>query len=183
MEPRIERTADGYRLECEISIPHPLSEVFPFFSDHRNLEAVTPEDLDFTILTPGPVSMEVGLLIDYRIKLGGIPFRWQSEITVWEPPHRFVDEQRKGPYRKWIHEHRFEEVGNTTRMIDRVDFRSPGGALAHRLFVNRKVRQIFLHRTKVMGEIFPDHDRAASGAEDARSAAGPPRGARESPHE
>jgi ligand-binding SRPBCC domain-containing protein len=154
-EPRIERTNGGYRLDCETHLPHPIATVFPFFSDCRNLGLLTPDDLSFAILTPGPISMHLGLLIDYRIKLGGVPFTWRSEITAWEPPFRFVDEQRHGPYRKWVHEHRFEEDGRGTRMTDRVDFQSPGGRAVHALFVNRKVREIFRYRAAALADIFP----------------------------
>lgn len=158
MQLSIERIGPDARLVCETQVPRPRSDVFPFFSDCRNLGKLTPRDLSFSILTPEPIVMATGLVIDYRIKLGGLPFQWQSEITAWDPPHRFVDEQRKGPYRKWIHEHRFVDEGNTTRIIDRVDFRSPGGRLAHALFINRKVEEIFRYRTKVLGSLFTSQD-------------------------
>lgn len=155
MEIRIDRTRDGYRLESVLVLPRPIRDVFPFFADCRNLERVTPNDLSFSILTPDPIEMRVGLVIDYRLRLGPFPFLWRSEITAWDPPFRFVDEQRRGPYRTWIHEHRFEDLGKETRMVDRVDFASPGGRLVHELFVNRKVRGIFEHRTTVFSDLFP----------------------------
>ncbi|MBZ0268338.1 SRPBCC family protein [bacterium] len=161
MDPRIERTAEGYRLECRTVLPRPLDEVFPFFADCRNLERITPPDLRFSILTPDPIVMREGLRIDYRIRLGPVPMRWLSEITAWEPPHRFVDVQLSGPYRRWIHEHTFRADGGTTHMTDRVDFLSPGGRLAHELFINRKVRGIFRHRSEVFAELFPAQERRA----------------------
>lgn len=155
MDPTIERTPNGYRLTCRTTIPRPLGEVFPFFADCRNLERITPPDLRFSILTPDPIVMREGLLIDYRIRLGPLPMKWRTEITAWEPPHRFVDVQLAGPYRRWIHEHAFVGDGDVTRMTDRVDFLSPGGRLAHALFINGKVRDIFRHRARVFAELFP----------------------------
>ncbi|MGB9275140.1 MAG: SRPBCC family protein [Terrimicrobiaceae bacterium] len=98
-----------HEFRCELWLPRPLGEVFSFFADAGNLELLTPPQLNFHILTPCPLEMRVGLLIEYRLRVRGIPLRWQSEITAWEPPHRFVDEERRGPYRLWQHEHLFEE--------------------------------------------------------------------------
>ena len=86
-----------HEFRCELWLPRPLGEVFSFFADAGNLELLTPPQLNFHILTPRPLEMRVGLLIDYRLRVRGIPLRWQSEITAWEPPHRFVDEERRGP--------------------------------------------------------------------------------------
>ena len=96
-----------FTLTNELWLPHQPQDVFPFFADAFNLERLTPPSLGFRVLTPPPIEMKVGTLIDYRVRLRGVPMRWQSEITAWEPPHRFVDEQRRGPYRLWIHEHTF----------------------------------------------------------------------------
>ena len=86
-------------LNSELDISRPLAEVFALFADARNLARTTPPWLDFQILTPDPIEMRVGALIDYRLRVHGLPLRWQSEIAAWDPPHRFVDRQTRGPYR------------------------------------------------------------------------------------
>lgn len=148
------RPDGGFTLLAEVIVPKPRSEVFPFFANAENLERITPPFLHFQILTPRPIEMRRGTLIDYKISLHGIPIRWRTEITVWEPPFRFVDTQLRGPYREWIHEHTFEERGGETVCRDRVDYKVPGGALIHRLFVERDVRTIFSYRRDVLLEIF-----------------------------
>lgn len=150
--------AKTYRLVSETLVPAPIEEVFDFFSRAENLERITPPELGFRILTPLPIEMRPGALIAYRLKLNGIPFRWQTEITVWEPTVRFVDVQLRGPYRQWVHEHRFESVPEGTRMTDDLTYALPlgfFGNLAHRLFVRKKVEAIFSHREKVLSKIFP----------------------------
>jgi ligand-binding SRPBCC domain-containing protein len=136
----------GYLLESTLRVPRPLEEVFRVFSDAKNLEQLTPRALSFQILTPDPIVMKQGLLLDYRLRLHGITVRWQSEISVWEPPYRFEDRQRKGPYRWWIHEHSFAGDDDHTVMTDRVKYGVPGGALVHRFFVARDLRKIFEYR-------------------------------------
>ena len=89
----------------EFSIP--IGEVFSFFSDAANLEAITPPELGLTILTERPIAMAPGALIDYRLRLLGFPFKWRTRITSWNPPHEFVDEQMSGPYKEWVHTHTF----------------------------------------------------------------------------
>jgi len=98
--------------------------------------------------------MGVGTLIDYRIRLHGIPLRWRTKITAWEPPFRFVDEQIKGPYRRWIHEHRFEKSGEGTLCYDRVRYAILGGPIVRQLFVERDVKQIFAFRATKLTELF-----------------------------
>ncbi len=133
-------------LERATFVPLPLPEVFAFFAEPANLEALTPPWLRFRILTPGPIGMRPGARIDYRISLHGLPLRWRSEITVWEPPHRFVDAQVRGPYRLWVHEHGFRAVAGGTEINDRVRYAVRGGALIERLFVRRDLRRIFDYR-------------------------------------
>ena len=141
------------RFESDLWVPRPLDDVFAFFSDAANLEALTPQWLHFRILTPQPIAMRPGTLIDYRIRLHGIPISWQSEITDWSPPRQFVDEQRRGPYRRWIHTHTFAAEGIGTRVSDRVDFEVPFGWLAGR-FVLRDVEKIFAFRRRQLVKRF-----------------------------
>jgi ligand-binding SRPBCC domain-containing protein len=143
-----------FALQTEQLLPRPLEEVFRFFSDPGNLQRITPPWLDFEILRGHHAQMRAGLVIDYRLRIHGIPLRWQSEITAWEPPHRFVDEQRRGPYRLWIHEHLFEEKGNDTLVRDRVQYAVPGGILTQKLFVARDAGRIFAFRRQKLAEIF-----------------------------
>jgi ligand-binding SRPBCC domain-containing protein len=134
----------------ELWLPRPRAEVFPFFADARNLEAITPAFLKFVVLTPAPIEMRAGALIDYKLRVHGIPLRWRTLISAWDAPRRFVDEQVRGPYRQWIHEHTFEERDGGTLMRDVVRYRVPGGALADRLFVRRDVERIFAFRREVL---------------------------------
>ena len=134
----------------------PRDEVFPFFADAHNLEAITPSWLRFRLLTPAPIEMGPGARIDYTLRLRGVPVRWTSEITVWEPPIRFVDEQRRGPYRRWIHEHTFtEQDGGGTLVTDRVDYAAPGGRVVERLLVDRDLERIWAFRRARLSELLP----------------------------
>ena len=137
-----------------ILLPKPLEEVFAFFSDLSNLQTLTPNWLDFSILTPMPIQIQLGAVIDYRLRLHGFPIRWQSEITAWEPPHRFVDEQRRGPYKLWIHEHSFEARDGGTRVSDFVRYAAPGGPVIEWLFVRRDVERIFQFRREKLRALF-----------------------------
>jgi len=142
------RQNDLFTLETSLSLPHSTADVFPFFADAGNLENITPPWLRFEILTPRPIEMHVGTLIEYRLRLHGIPMRWQTEITAWEPPNRFVDVQRSGPYRKWIHEHTFKDVGSGCEMRDLVQYAVFGEWLVNALLVRRNLRRIFEYRTQ-----------------------------------
>ena len=141
-------------LETEVWLPQPLDAVFAFFADARNLVTLTPPWLKFSILTPPPIEMKTGALIDYRLRLRGIPIRWQSEITAWDPPRRFVDEQRRGPYRQWIHEHTFEERHGGTLARDRLQYAVPGGSLVNLLFVARDLDRVFEFRKETLLRVF-----------------------------
>jgi ligand-binding SRPBCC domain-containing protein len=129
-------------------------EIFPFFADAKNLGNITPPWLHFEVRTPGQIEMHVGTLIDYRISLHGLPLQWRTRITVWDPPFRFVDQQIKGPYQRWIHEHRFAKSGIGTLCSDRVQYSMFGGWLVNRLFVERDVRRIFAFRASKLVELF-----------------------------
>lgn len=142
-------------LHREIVIGRPRETVFAFFADACNLEVLTPPWLSFHIETPAPIAMKVGARIDYRLRLYGVSLGWTSEITVWEPPHRFVDEQLSGPYRKWIHEHRFEETGGGTIVGDHVLYAVPGGAPVNRIIVAPQLKKIFDYRHRQLLERFP----------------------------
>lgn len=152
-----------YLLETEIWLPEPLDRVFAFFSDAGNLEELTPPWLSFQIHTPRPITMAPGTLIDYRLRLRGLPLGWRSEITVWDPPRRFVDEQRRGPYRLWSHQHLFSEREGGTLVRDEVRFASWGGGLAVRLIVAPDLRRIFGYRHERLRARFGGSPAAPAG--------------------
>lgn len=137
-------------------IRRPRTEVFDFFADAENLELITPPELRFQILTPTPFRIKKGSLIDYKLRLRGIPIKWRTGITEWEPPLRFVDEQLSGPYRQWIHRHEFTEIDPVTTLIeDEVRYRlplEPLGDLA--LFiVKRELKYIFDYRQEAVTKL------------------------------
>ncbi len=143
-----------WTLETEQWLPRPREEVFDFFADAFNLENITPPLLEFRVVTPPPITMKLGTVIDYRLKLRGIPLRWRSEITRWEPPELFVDEQRRGPYRLWRHLHTFEESGGGTIARDHVEYSVIGGAIVRNLVVAPDLRRIFAYRQERLAELF-----------------------------
>ncbi|MGH0037232.1 MAG: SRPBCC family protein [Myxococcota bacterium] len=136
-------------------LPKPPAEVFPFFADAGNLARITPPELSFRILTPLPIEMGVGALIDYRLALFGVPFRWRTRISAWDPPRGFIDEQVRGPYGKWVHSHVFEEESGGTRMFDRVEYALPFDPLGRVAlpWVRRRLERIFDYRTEVIAEL------------------------------
>ena len=139
-------------LHHEAVVPHSLDDTFAFFSDAANLERLTPPWLNFKILTPQPVAMHEGAIIDYRIVLYGVPIPWKTRIDVWEPGVRFIDRQVSGPYLWWHHEHRFEATPAGTRVIDHVEYvprmRWLSGAL-----VRRDVERIFVYRQAILPKL------------------------------
>ena len=130
---------------------------FEFFADAGNLERITPPWLGFEIATPGTIEMRQGALIDYRLRVRGVPLRWHTRIAAWEPPRRFVDVQRSGPYALWEHTHSFDPVGPEAVLIgDRVRYAlplGPIGELAHALLVKRDLERIFDHRQRTVAEL------------------------------
>ena len=134
-------------LEREQLLARPPEAVFAFFGDALNLEAITPPWLGFRVVTPEPIEMAPGTLIEYRLRLHGVPIRWRTTIAVWDPPRRFVDVQLSGPYRMWHHTHDFEPApGGGTLMRDAVRYAlpfGPLGELAHRALVRRDLERIF----------------------------------------
>ena len=151
---RIERAGRGFRLSAETRLPRPIDEVFPFFADAHNLDRLTPDRVRFKIITDGEIPMATGTLIDYRIAIRGVPVRWRTRIRDWDPPHGFVDEQVRGPYRWWIHRHTFEAAGDSTIARDEIDYGVLGGALVHGLIVKRDLQYIFAYRAEQMAKIF-----------------------------
>jgi len=143
-----------HQLQTKQWLPQPRQRVFEFFADPRNLQRITPPWLSFEILTPPDIEIAGGAVLDYRLRLRGIPLRWQSEIAVWEPPHRFVDRQTRGPYSLWVHEHTFTENQTGTIIGDRVEYSVPGGALVHKFLVAPDLEKIFQYRRRVLEEIF-----------------------------
>ncbi len=146
-----------YTLKAEQLVTRPLEEVFAFFERPENLTKITPPSLGFVILTPLPIEMKAGALIDYTIKVTGYRLRWWTLISTYDPPHSFVDEQIKGPYKLWHHTHRFRAVEGGTMISDEVKYALPLGLLgrtAHALFVRRQLKGIFAYREKVIGERF-----------------------------
>lgn len=147
----------NYRLERSQFVPRPRDEVFAFFSDVKNLERITPEFLHFHVLGEGSTGVHAGMLIDYRLKLFGVPLHWQSRIESFQPGEQFVDVQLRGPYRRWRHLHEFRDAPGGTLMLDQVDYElplGPLGSLAHALFVRRTLGKIFDFRREKIGELF-----------------------------
>ena len=142
-----------FRKEQFVQVPR--GRVFEFFSRPENLARLTPPELGFVVLTPSPIEMKHGALIDYTVRLMGIRLRWTTLITAYDPPDRFVDEQLKGPYSFWHHTHTFSEVDGGTIITDEVKYAmpfGPAGNLVHALFVRRNLQKIFRYRAKHVEE-------------------------------
>jgi len=134
----------------------PRKDLFPFFADAGNLARITPPELRFRFVTELPIEMCEGALIEYRLSLFGVPFGWQTRITLWEPDESFVDEQIRGPYARWVHTHRFRELEVGTEMQDEVEWAlplQPLGELAAPL-VRRQLERIFDYRARAIRGIF-----------------------------
>lgn len=146
-----------HRLERSQFIPAPPVEVFRFFEDAGNLEELTPAFLHFRILTPRPIRMAPGVLIDYRIRISGLPVRWTTLIERYEPPGLFTDVQVRGPYRRWHHLHEFHAEGAGTRMRDVVDYELPQvpcRGILHRAWVAPRLETIFDFRRDLIAARF-----------------------------
>jgi len=144
-------------LRREQVLEAPLERTFDFFAQAENLEAITPPWLRFRITSPTPIEMHQGALIRYRLALRRVPISWLTRIEEWEPPHRFVDAQLRGPYALWHHTHTFEAIDSgRTRMQDTVRYAQrfgPAGELAQRLFVERDLERIFDFRRDAIAQL------------------------------
>ena len=150
-------TPGAYVLRSDQLVPRRLDEVFEFFSRAENLQELTPAWMRFKILSVAPQPVQRGTLIRYSLRWRVFPIRWTTEIVDWEPPNRFVDIQLKGPYKLWRHEHRFIAEGNSTRIVDEVQYQLPFGALgrlAHAIKVRRDVAAIFEYRKQAVERRF-----------------------------
>jgi ligand-binding SRPBCC domain-containing protein len=149
-----------YRMQLEQWVAKPLDRVFPFFSQPENLALITPPDLGFRLLTPQPVNMEKGRVIDYTIRVLGLPTRWRTLITRYEPPLCFVDEQINGPYSFWHHLHRFERRHDGTLLLDELSYAlpvvlmGPARELVHTLYVRPALERIFGYRRRMFADLF-----------------------------
>jgi ligand-binding SRPBCC domain-containing protein len=143
-----------HQFDSTLVLPAPLERVFPFFADAAHLDAITPPWLHFSIITPLPVEMKAGAILDHRLKVRGVSLSWQTRIQLWEPPCRFVDEQIRGPYRRWIHTHEFEEAREGTLMRDHVEYATPFDFLLHKLVVRPDIQRIFDFRAAALTEHF-----------------------------
>ncbi len=147
------------------TVPTDLDHTFRFFSRPENLARITPPWLGFRMVSDD-VEMREGLRIEYRVRPLGVPQKWVSEITAYDPPHRFVDEQVTGPYARWHHEHRFRAVEGGTEVTDTVTYAlpfGPIGQLAHALLVRRQLESIFSYRKRTLVGLLTEGDRPAEG--------------------
>ncbi len=144
-----------HTFQTSMTLPLPLARVFPFFADAANLERITPPELRFQIVTPQPQPIQKNRLIEYRFRLLGMPFSWLARISKWNPPHEFVDEQLSGPYKQWVHTHRFQERDGNTVIDDEVTYRLPLSLLGEIAFplTRWQLRRIFAFRQEAIRDL------------------------------
>ena len=146
-----------YTLNRTQVINQSIDKVFSFFSKPENLEIITPKYLNFKIITPVPINMVVGQLIDYKLKIHSFPIKWTSLISHYDPPYSFVDEQVRGPYALWHHTHLFKEQENGTLIEDQIKYQIPFsifGKLLNFTFIKRDLENIFNYREKTISRLF-----------------------------
>lgn len=145
-----------HTLTTSMRLPLPRQEVFAFFAEAANLERITPPELRVEIVTPQPLHLVEGTLIDYQLRLFGVPLRWQSQIIRWDPPGTFVDAQRRGPYKSWIHTHCFREAEGETIIEDAVEYCLPYWPLGELVYplVRRQLHRIFRYRQQAIRAYF-----------------------------
>lgn len=160
-QPTVKRVGKHWQLTMSQWLNKPREELFEFFGNAANLEKITPDLLSFKVVTPPPIEMKPGTLIDYKLKVRGVPIRWRTLIETWEPCEKFTDEQLKGPYKRWHHTHTFADEDGGTRCNDIVEYAPPGGPLApliNKLVVQNDVTKIFAYRAKVLDDMFGGED-------------------------
>ncbi|UCG13165.1 MAG: SRPBCC family protein [Deltaproteobacteria bacterium] len=143
-----------HKLKTSVTLPVEIEKTFAFFANASNLETIPPPELRFQILTPQPIEVTEGTEIDYRLCLCGLPLKWRARITNWTPSHRFVDEQIQGPYKQWVHIHRFHGHNGSTTIVDEVRYElplCPFGELAYPI-VSAQLQRIFDFRNKAIRE-------------------------------
>ena len=143
-----------HQFSSEIWLGRPIEEVFAFFSDAANLDSITPPWLSFRTITRQPIEMHAGTVIDYKLRVRGFPVCWRTEITEWEPPYHFLDEQIRGPYRLWIHAHEFQSRNGGTLVCDTVRYAVPFDWLLHKFVVRPDVQRIFSYRADCLRRRF-----------------------------
>ena len=145
-----------HEFSSEIWLARPIEEVFAFFSDAANLDSITPPWLSFRTVTRQPIEMHAGTVIDYKLRVRGFPVSWRTEITEWEPPYHFLDEQIRGPYQLWIHAHEFQSRNGGTLVCDNVRYAVPFDWLLHKFLVRPDVQRIFSYRADCLRRRFGD---------------------------
>ena len=153
-----------FRLETQLWLPQSRDKIFDFFSDPGNLDRLTPAWLKFRIETPLTTKISLGTILDYRLRIHGLPIHWQSQISAWEPPDRFIDRQTKGPYSLWIHQHYFEDSDGGTIVGDDVEYAVPGGAIVQKLLVAPDLDRVFKYRHQVLEQLFNPTKLVAAGS-------------------
>ena len=145
-----------HTLHSTLTLDLPRATVFDFFADAANLGRLAPPELSFAILTPLPIEMNEGAVIEYRMKLHGFAFNWKTRISAWSPPDYFIDEQLEGPYRQWIHRHTFSDGPHGSTVVeDEVRFRLPMAPLGEAVYpmVSKQLERIFLYRREAIAAI------------------------------